>query len=219
MVSGLKVCFVQCNPVTDRGDLTVGERLDDGGGSRIVLQDRGGDQQLHVSDASAPTPGDEDSDRGECTLYLVGSMPTIAIAPHEREHEQGVPSDTTNGQIAHNAPDLDRSERGSEVQDRGECEDQGTTSGRPSAVAPDRTHDDDQPSGGASHTIQSGKSRGECTVLVIFHLLKLVSSRERLQGYSSWCHHHVYWCRREARVWIWFSQGCPGSYLCCLYQL
>ena len=40
--------------------MTNGAGLDNGGGSRIVLQDRGGDRRLHASGASTTTPGGED---------------------------------------------------------------------------------------------------------------------------------------------------------------
>jgi hypothetical protein len=62
-------------------------------------------------------------------------MPTILIAPHERE----VPSNAPNEQLGHSAPDLYSAEREPEVRNRGECEDQGTVAERPQEAPPERT--------------------------------------------------------------------------------
>jgi len=86
----------------------------------------------------------------------------IPIAPREREPEQEVPLDAANEQITHDVVDLDCAEGESEVKNPGESGDRGTVPERPSAVVPERTHDNDQVSEGARYAIRSGRSEGEC---------------------------------------------------------
>lgn len=58
------------NPRTGGADLVVVAGVNNGGGSRITLLDRGDeDQQLHASGASTRTPGREDGATSECALH------------------------------------------------------------------------------------------------------------------------------------------------------
>lgn len=77
----------------------------------------------------------------------------IPTAPHERERERGVPSNAPNKKICHNAPNLDYSERKSEVLNRGEHEGQGTDIKRPLATAPGCAHDGGRVSKRACDTV------------------------------------------------------------------
>jgi len=81
---------------------------------------------------------------------LMGPTPTTSIVLHEREPEQEVSSDATNERVAHHTPDLDSTERESEVWNRGAV-----------PVVPKRSLDGDRVSEGAYHTIP-GTLRGEC---------------------------------------------------------
>jgi hypothetical protein len=92
----------------------------------------GNGEQLHASGASTPTPERDDGiGREHPPPPLPEPTPSILIAPHEREHEEKVPSNAPDEQPGHDAPDLYTAERGSEVRNRGECEDQGTVAEQP----------------------------------------------------------------------------------------
>ena len=158
------MCSVRWGLATDWGDLTIAAGVNSGGGARIVHRDGGGpDQRLEASGRPTPAPGDEGIFSREYTLPgLIGPMLMILIAPREREPEQEVPSDAANEQIAHNALNLDCAEGELEVRNLEEGGDQGTVPERPSAVVPERTHDNDQVSEGARHAIRSERSESEC---------------------------------------------------------
>ncbi|KAF9644979.1 hypothetical protein BDM02DRAFT_3131408 [Thelephora ganbajun] len=118
--SSVRPLGIGIDPASDIGP----EGINNGGGSRIVPRDRRMDQRPLASDASTSTPGNE----GENTPV------------HKREHGQEVLSNIPNEHFSRNATDL--SERELEVQNRGECEDQGTVAGRRSKAPPKHVFND-----------------------------------------------------------------------------
>ena len=84
------------------------------------------------------------------------------IVPREREHERGIPLNPTNVKIANIAPDLDHSEKRSEVQNLGGHGDRGIVPKRPLTMAPKHAYYNDQVCDGAPNTFESGRSAGEC---------------------------------------------------------
>ena len=62
------MCSAHRNPAIDGDDLTTAPGVNDGKGSRTVLQDRSGDERSHTSSASTPTPRREDDVTRGCLL-------------------------------------------------------------------------------------------------------------------------------------------------------
>lgn len=129
------------------------------GGSRITLSGRGsGDQQLRASGASSRTLEHENSTTSAFRQVVEAGIHNPS-ALQEREYERGVLSNTPNGQVGQNPPDLLPDTREPEGWNMVEHEDRETAAERPSEVVLERTFDDYED---AQHIDRPRNSRGEC---------------------------------------------------------
>ena len=173
--------FHSANLAADRSDLITAAGENDGGGSRIVPQDRGGYQRLQGTGASTPTSGIPTSGRsGSVTRGCIPQSPIgpvlmipIALYGREqererkREHERDrgrelrreLPQNPLSEQPSHDAPDLHHIEMKSEVQSQVERKGQVTISGGPPKLPPTSTFVDDRPGEGVRYAVQF---KGEC---------------------------------------------------------
>ena len=157
--SALKVCSVQRRPATDGSDFITVTGLNKGRGSRIVIQGST-DQQLDPSGVSTLTPGREDGTTRGCILpQPMRQIPMIPTVLRERE----VPPNSPNEALSDDAPDIyDDGEPQSEVQNRGEHEEEGTVSEQSPRVPTEHAFGDYHNSGGTRDTVRSGTPRGRC---------------------------------------------------------